>query len=323
MWFKDLESYKRIDTMCALLNMCLPFELRFLGTCLEELGRRDSQELRGIELRVNNAQELAADVASCRQGEPTDMKIRRKMALYLALIRSCSRSCVMELFQTLDGWGDRDFLRFGENSDNASGSADPAANNASDSLQELLLVYTMAANHPVFSFEQRMKCGLIYTKIKDCNQRLTSSTSANDLSSTPAPARPSSNLSSCGSLSNVASTPPPATSAHTGSPTTQLQSQMTLVQDPHSMLTHIPIGFAANAPGAHIITTTSDPSAMTVEGITQLMPHALALQPEFVTGSATGASNRMQQPPSWPVRHGLMHASYPPPSIEVNYNYRC
>ena len=149
-WFKGLESYKRIDTMCTLLNMCLPFELRFLGTCLEELGRRDAQELRGVELRVNNPQEFVADIASCQSGEPSDMKIRRKMALYLALIRACNHTCVNELFKTLDGWGTRDFVRFADG----------------DPLQELLLVYTMATNHPVFSFEQRMKCGEIFSKIK-------------------------------------------------------------------------------------------------------------------------------------------------------------
>ncbi|XP_017487722.1 PREDICTED: uncharacterized protein LOC108375970 isoform X2 [Rhagoletis zephyria] len=150
-WFKELESYKRIDTMCTLLNMCLPFELRFLGTCLEELGRRDSQELRGMELRVNNPQDLAADIVACQKGEPTDKKIRRKMALYLALIRACNRTCVTEIFRTLDGWGDRDFQSM----------------NDSDTLQELLLVYTMAANHPVFSFDQQCKCTQIFEKIKE------------------------------------------------------------------------------------------------------------------------------------------------------------
>uniref|UniRef100_W8BFC8 Zinc finger CCHC domain-containing protein 2 n=1 Tax=Ceratitis capitata TaxID=7213 RepID=W8BFC8_CERCA len=150
-WFKELESYKRIDTMCTLLNMCLPFELRFLGTCLEELGRRDSQELRGMELRVNNPQDLATDMVACQKGEPTDKKIRRKMALYLALIRACNRTCVTEIFRTLDGWGDRDFLNM----------------NDSDTLQELLLVYTMAANHPVFSFDQQCKCTQIFEKIKE------------------------------------------------------------------------------------------------------------------------------------------------------------
>uniref|UniRef100_U5EQ25 Putative heat shock factor hsf-type dna-binding domain-containing protein n=1 Tax=Corethrella appendiculata TaxID=1370023 RepID=U5EQ25_9DIPT len=131
--------------------MCLPFELRFLGTCLEELGRRDAQELRGIELRVNNPQEFVADIASCQSGEPADLKVRRKMALYLALIRACNHTCVNELFRTLDGWGDRDFVKFSDG----------------DPLQELLLVYTMATNHPVFSFDQRMKCGEIFTKIKN------------------------------------------------------------------------------------------------------------------------------------------------------------
>lgn len=146
-WFKDLESYKRIEIMCTLLNMCLPFELRFLGTFLEELGRRDSQELRVMELRVNNPIELLSDIVSCQKKSPSDMKIRRKMALYLALIRAINRPCVNELFKTLDVWGDGDFNKFG------------------DGFEELLLVYTMATNHPVFSFEQRMKCGEIFLKI--------------------------------------------------------------------------------------------------------------------------------------------------------------
>lgn len=148
-WFQKLESYKRIDIMCTLLNLCLPFELRFLGTCLEELGRRDDQVLRGIELRVNNPQDFTNDVGSFQTGQPTDMKIRRKMALYLGLMRASNRTGVTELFKTLDRWGDRDFTIFSDG----------------DPLQELLLVYTMATNHPVFSFEQRNKCGEIYNKI--------------------------------------------------------------------------------------------------------------------------------------------------------------
>lgn len=166
-WFKDLESYKRIEIMCTLLNMCLPFELRFLGTFLEELGRRDSQELRVMELRVNNPIELLSDIVSCQKKSPSDMKIRRKMALYLALIRAINRPCVNELFKTLDGWGDGDFNKFG------------------DGFEELLLVYTMATNHPVFSFEQRMKCGEIFLKIdkSKCGQEQYQEEQINDQSS--------------------------------------------------------------------------------------------------------------------------------------------
>lgn len=152
-WFKGLESYKRIDAMCTLLNMCLPFELRFLGTCLEELGCRDSKDLRGIELRVNNSNELAQEIASSKLCDPSDIKVRRKMALYFALIRACNRHCVNELFNILCSWSSNEFLK------RAQG----------DALQELLLVYTMAANHPVFSFEQRMRCGEIYNSIVSGN----------------------------------------------------------------------------------------------------------------------------------------------------------
>lgn len=170
-WFKDLESYKRIDTMCTLLNMCLPFELRFLGTCLEELGRRDAQELRAVELHVNNPQEFSSDIASCQYGDPTDIKIRRKIAMFLALVRACNRTCVNELFKTLDGWGERDFVKF----------------NDGDPLQELLLVYTMATNHPVFSFEQRLRCGEIFTKITASREKNNNSSSSISSAQLPNP----------------------------------------------------------------------------------------------------------------------------------------
>lgn len=153
LWFKGQESYKRIDAMCTLLHMCLPFELRFLGTCLEELGCRDSKDLRGIELRVNNSNELAQEIASSQLCDPSDIKVRRKMALYFALIRACNRHCVNELFNILCSWSGNEFLK------RADG----------DALQELLLVYTMAANHPVFSFEQRVRCMEIYNSILNAN----------------------------------------------------------------------------------------------------------------------------------------------------------
>lgn len=179
MWFKALESYKRIDTMCTLLNMCLPFELRFLGTCLEELGRRDSQELRGMELRANNPQDLATDMIACQKGEPTDKKVRRKMALYLALIRACNRTNVSEIFRTLESWGELDFSTMTD----------------VDTLKELLLVYTMAANHPVFEFEQHLKFMKIFEKIKE-NKLVADSPSAtaSPLPQTPAATHQSSHL---------------------------------------------------------------------------------------------------------------------------------
>lgn len=179
--------------MYTLLNLCLPFELRFLGTCLEDLGRRDAPDLRGIELRVNNPQEFVSDVKSFQTGQPTDIKIRRKMALYLALMRACNRTGVNELFKTLDRWGDRDYSKFSDG----------------DPLQELLLVYSMATNHPVFSFEQRLKCGEIYSKILSSSSR--QSIHQQSSSTTTSPITSPLSSSTFGSVQQHTASPPPNT----------------------------------------------------------------------------------------------------------------
>jgi hypothetical protein len=226
LWFKNLESYKRIDLMCTLLNMCLPFELRFLGTCLEELGRKDAQDLRGVEIKVNNPQEFVADVGQLQSGEPTDMKVRRKMALYLALVRACNRTCVNELFKTLDSWGDRDFSKFSEG----------------DPMQELLLVYTMAINHPVFSFEQRMKCGEIFSKIMMCKSQtpsasqIPSSSTPSTQSVSPLASQQQQQPSAPVSVSSITSSPPPLSLAANQPP--QSQQPQPLLQPTTTLAIH-------------------------------------------------------------------------------------
>ncbi|CAB3231005.1 unnamed protein product [Arctia plantaginis] len=145
-WFKELESYKRIDAMCTLLNMCLPFELRFIGTYLEELGKRDFQELRGAELRANNPTDLAADIG----GANTDPRTRRKMALYVSLLRSCNFACATTLYNAMVSLEQCGLLKglYG------------------DLLEEILLLYTMALHHPAFTFDQKSHFGEILEKLK-------------------------------------------------------------------------------------------------------------------------------------------------------------
>lgn len=151
-WFKELESYKRIDAMCTLLNMCLPFELRFIGTYLEELGKRDFQELRGAELRANNPTDLAADIG----GADTDSRTRRKMALYVSLLRSCNFACATTLYNAMVSLEQSGLLKglYG------------------DLLEEILLLYTMALHHPAFTFDQKSHFGEILDKLKIEDQRL-------------------------------------------------------------------------------------------------------------------------------------------------------
>lgn len=151
-WFKELESYKRIDAMCTLLNMCLPFELRFIGTYLEELGKRDFQELRGAELRANNPTDLAADIG----GANTDPRTRRKMALYVSLLRSCNFVCATTLYNAMVSLEQSGLIKglYG------------------DLLEEILLLYTMALHHPAFTFDQKSHFGDILEKLKIEEHRL-------------------------------------------------------------------------------------------------------------------------------------------------------
>ncbi|XP_026727325.1 actin cytoskeleton-regulatory complex protein pan1 isoform X3 [Trichoplusia ni] len=151
-WFKELESYKRIDAMCTLLNMCLPFELRFIGTYLEELGKRDFQELRGAELRANNPTDLAADIG----GANTDPRTRRKMALYVSLLRSCNFACATTLYNAMVSLEQSGLLKglYG------------------DLLEEIFLLYTMALHHPAFTFDQKSHFGEILEKLKMEDQRI-------------------------------------------------------------------------------------------------------------------------------------------------------
>lgn len=59
----------------------------------------------------------------------------------------------------------------------------------------------------------------------------------------------------------------------------------------------------------------AESNAMTVDGLTQLIPHSLTLQQQQQQEYAVSGTGPASMP--WAIRQGLMHASYPPPSIEV------
>ena len=154
-WFKDLSGSKRVDVMCSLLNMCLPFELRFLGTCLEDLGKRDFHELRDTEIRANNCSELS-DLQCI-----SDKRTRRKLALFLSLLKSYNYACSNGLYKILANFDSS------EVSTNSSSSDE-------NPVEELLLVYTLALNHPAFSYEQKAVLGNILVKLQDEENKMYS-----------------------------------------------------------------------------------------------------------------------------------------------------
>ncbi|XP_071560565.1 uncharacterized protein [Temnothorax nylanderi] len=158
-WFGNLSSYKRIDVMCTLLNMCLPFEVRFLGTCVEDIGKRDYNDLRDTEHHANSPSELAELTTS----NVTDKRTRRKLALYMALLHSCNYACAVILYKNLSNLDHQEIINL------LNGTIFKPDNQP---LEELLLLYTMALNHPAFTYEQKSVFGNIFIKLQEEEARL-------------------------------------------------------------------------------------------------------------------------------------------------------
>lgn len=169
-WFGlHLNPAKRIEFMCGLMHMCQPLELRFLGSYLEDLARKDYHVLRDFEFRANNPSDLGilTDVI--------DPVVRSKLLVCLSLLGSDSRECAGMLFRILSR---EDPALFYKNNDyslpqfrdphhpsshqpcqdgNVYRRTEPtcAAETAAGPLEQLALLFTMASLHPAFHFHQR------------------------------------------------------------------------------------------------------------------------------------------------------------------------
>jgi len=166
-WFKDSVSSQRIDLLCGLLQLCLPLELRFVGSCIEEQARKDYCRLIEYETKANDAAEyesLAADLEDLSSG------LQKTLSVYVALLRSNNSVCAMRLFDTLTQLWSRIQL---------TSSRRSAVHCYHDQVMDgqvasdLLLLYTMTAYHPAFSFSQRIKLYHILDDVKkllcECN----------------------------------------------------------------------------------------------------------------------------------------------------------
>ncbi len=139
-WFRGLCGPKRIDLMSGLLQMCLPLEIRFIGSCVEDLARKNYLFLREAEIKANDVNEVR------RLTNMLDEVTRSKLNVYLALLHSNNSLCSSLLFNTLTC---------------VEPLKEYKKSTASNQItltrlaEEVLLLYTMAAYHPAFSFSQR------------------------------------------------------------------------------------------------------------------------------------------------------------------------
>ncbi|XP_077425332.1 zinc finger CCHC domain-containing protein 14 isoform X2 [Vanacampus margaritifer] len=136
LWFSSLSSAQRAQFLCGLLDLCVPIELRFLGSCLEDLARKDYHSLRDAEIKANNPTDLSGLT------NITDEVVRSKLLVSLALLGSDNREAAGVLYQTLTHI-DTVINNYG------------LALNDGRAEEQFLLLFTMASNHPAFSFHQK------------------------------------------------------------------------------------------------------------------------------------------------------------------------
>ena len=143
MWFKELSSAKRIDLLCGMLHMCLPYERRFLGSFLEDLCRLDFTTLRSEEIRSNDRSEISK--MSCDLLRQSD---RAQMNLTLSLLNSTNSACSSILYNLLTFYVQAFITQLKSN-----------YNIESDDIESLysdvLLLLTIVSYHPAFTFTQR------------------------------------------------------------------------------------------------------------------------------------------------------------------------
>lgn len=136
-WFCDLTASRRIDFLCALMDCCSPLELRFLGTYVESLGRRDYDRLRESELHANDVSYLS------KLTNITDIRILDKVLTSLALMNSRCTNGATVLYRTLK-----------EHTD-AILSNGFRTRHHTETDEKVVLLAVIAVNHPAFTFSQK------------------------------------------------------------------------------------------------------------------------------------------------------------------------
>ncbi|KAE9544096.1 hypothetical protein AGLY_001785 [Aphis glycines] len=156
-YFKTLKSYERLWMMCRLQSHCLPIELRYLGTCLDNLSKRDIHILKKLELEANDPASVSEVACKCI----CDKTVRAAVIKYLSVLNTNSTKCSELIYKALTD--DKGLERIFK--------CPKAFFNDKNAFEELMVLYTLAVNHPAFIFEQKTQLDSIFNCIKKEKER--------------------------------------------------------------------------------------------------------------------------------------------------------
>lgn len=166
-YFKTLKSYERLWMMCRLQSHCLPIELRYLGTCLDNLSKRDIHILKKLELEANNPANVSEVACKCI----CDKTVRAAVIKYLSVLNINSTKCSELIYKALTD--DKGLERIFK--------CPKVFFNDKNAFEELMVLYTLAVNHPAFLFEQKTQLDSIFNSIKQEKEKQLSQNIGSDL----------------------------------------------------------------------------------------------------------------------------------------------
>lgn len=144
--FSSLSPHLRIDYIYGMLRMCLPPELRFIGSVVEDLAKKDFNHLREHENKANNQMELM------KYQIEDEKTLLEGMAFNLSLLHSVNTACANIIFSLLKEKSKTVF--------HITSATD------SKTIDIILLVLTMAKYHPAFTFHQRSEFAEFYRTVE-------------------------------------------------------------------------------------------------------------------------------------------------------------
>ena len=152
-YFKRVPGSERIEVLCGLLQLCSPLELRFIGSCVEDLAKKDYIHLRELENESNDQYQLR----TCSDPDIFDERTRSRLNISISLLYSLNTVCAHVLFEVLSQI-EHQIIRDQECPD--SRLLDPQI------AEDVVLLFTMAANHPAFTFRERHDLYLMFKNVE-------------------------------------------------------------------------------------------------------------------------------------------------------------